>query len=165
MKLYQRGGKTMSILKIKKEKGITLAILVITVFILIIITSVMARNSFSSITISKLTRLQNDIEQLNDRVAAYYVETGKLPINEEETPMNKVDLSSVLNDMSINDGENYYTIDLNKLDNLSLNYGKGKKTNDKYIINEETHVVYYYLGIEYEGEKYHTFGSNPSIVK
>ena len=155
----------MNILKVKSEKGITLTVLILTVMILIIITSVMARNSFSSISISKLTKLQNDIEQLNDRIATYYVGTGKLPINESETPMTKVDLSNVLNDMSINDGDKYYTIDLSKLDNLSLNYGKGKKANDKYIINEETHVVYYYAGIEYDGEKYHTFGSNPPIVK
>lgn len=155
----------MSILKVKKEKGITLTILVITVLVLIIVTSVMASNVTSSINMAKLTKLQNDIEQLNDRVAAYYVETGKLPINEEETPMTKSDLSSILNDMSINDGDNYYTIDLNKLDNLSLNYGKEANIKDKYIINEETHVVYYYKGIKYEGKEYHTFGKNPPIVK
>ena len=143
--------------KIKSEKGITLTTLVITVMLLIVVTAAIARHSYTSMQVSRLARLQNDIEQLNDRVAAYYVANGKLPIDERESPKAK--------DMSVNDGENYYTIQQDKLDNLSLNYGKGKTSDDIYLINEKTHVVYYYAGIEYDGKDYHTIGSYPAVTE
>lgn len=65
-------------------------------------------------------------------------------------------------DISPNDGDKYYTIKLDELTNLTLNYGKEYQitgSKDKYIINEETHMIYYYNGITYEGEIYHTVGS------
>ena len=151
--------------KIKSEKGITLATLVITVMLLIVVTAAIARHTYTSMQVSRLAKLQNDIEQLNDRVAAYYVANGKLPIDERESPKAKGELSSEIKDMSVNDGENYYTIQQDKLDNLSLNYGKGETSYDIYLINEKTHVIYYYEGIEYDGKDYHTIGSYPAVTE
>ena len=151
-------------LKIKSEKGFTLATLVITVILLIIITVIMARQSYTSMAISKLSKLQNDIEQLNDRIAAYYVKNDKLPVD-TSNPINKPELYGVLNDMSSKDGNTYYKLELNMLDNLSLNYGKNSADGDYYLINEESHVVYYYAGIEYDGEEYHTVGENTGTAE
>ena len=151
---------------IKKEKGITLITLVITVVLLIIITGTLATKSMTNLQLSNLTRLQNDIEALNDRIAAYYVKCGELPYGRyKENSIQKSALESVLNDMSNNDGDVYYTIDLLELDNLSLNYGEGYESmsEDRYIMNQKSHVVYYIKGINYDGQKYHTVGSNPYI--
>lgn len=152
--------------KLKKEKGITLITLVITVILLIIITGTLAVNSITNLQLSNLTRLQNDIEALSDRIAAYYIENGELPKGRySQDHIEKSALENVLNDMSNNDGDKYYTIDLSQLDNLSLNYGNGYESmsEDRYIINEKSHIVYYIKGINYDGQKYHTVGSNPYI--
>lgn len=152
--------------KMKSEQGIALITLAITVLLLVIITSTLAINAYTSFQLSNLTKLQSDVETLNDRVAAYFVNNGKLPTYREEK-MTKSELRSILNDMYSNDGENYYVIDLNQLDNLTLNYGqsyRASSSKDKYIINEETHVVYYLQGINYEGKEYHTVGTN-SVIK
>ena len=50
------------------------------------------------------------------------------------------------------------------LDGLILNYGKGydtvwtqnKCTNDIYVVNEQSHNVYYMLGIEFDNKVYYT---------
>ena len=59
----------------------------------------------------------------------------------------------------------YYTIKLDELENLSLNYGfeYTKLGEDRYIINEESHVIYYYKGIAYDGLKYHTIGAHKEV--
>lgn len=154
--------------ELRNERGITLITLIVTVVILAIITVSLAVNSYSSINLSKLTRLQNDVEMLNDRIAAYYVKEGKLPIYKEENTNFQIEKTTLLNqfdDLATMDGNIYYTIDLEALDiNMqSLNYGSGYRSpdsTDRYIVNEETHIVYYLQGINYDGDVYHTTGKN-----
>lgn len=148
----------------ENEKGITLVTLVITVILLVIITSILAVNSYTSLKLSNLTKLKSDIETLDSRVSSYYIKEGKLPVYEEA--IDKTDLRKTLKDMSVNDGDKYYTIKIDELDNLTLNYGSNWKLlgEDRYIINEESHVIYYVKGITYEGEEYHTIGSNLPIT-
>lgn len=154
---------------IKSERGITITTLVITVILLTIITGILARNSKSTMQLSNLTKLQNDVEILNDRIATYYVEKGSLPILDETGFVyEKSALSAALGkEVSVNDGDTYYTIDLSKIDNITLNYGNNylqPSTTDRYVINEETHVVYYLKGVNHEGTTYHTVGANPAIT-
>lgn len=159
---------------IKNEQGITLITLVVTVLMLIIITGTLVVNSTSTMQLSRLTKMQNDIEALDDRVAVYYVRTGNLPIYEDDKFTKDELISKFTNmrpsssssgyyeiDLDTLTNGNYYTIDISELDNLSLNYGKSYKSidsTDKYIINEETHKIYYLKGIKYEGMEYHTVG-------
>lgn len=153
----------------RNERGITLTTLAVTIVLLVIVTGVIAKNSLSTLQLSNLTKLENDIEALNNRVASYYVANGELPIvSESGYNFDKISLQKTLgNDISANDGDYYYTIDLSKIDNITLNYGSGyleTNTLDKYIINEDTHVIYYLKGVNYDGKLRHTVGSNPPIV-
>ena len=50
--------------KIKKENGITLSTLVITIIVLLIITSTLIYNANDTIQVQKRTKLYNDIELL-----------------------------------------------------------------------------------------------------
>lgn len=157
---------------IRGEKGITLLTLVITVALMVILTAAMVNNSSTSFHLSKLTKLQNDIEMLNDRVEFYYVREGKLPLYKDDSPeyvLNKSRLSQEIEGLAASDGEDYYIINIGLLKeeaNMSdLNYGnKWNSTSsaetDKYIINGKTHIVYYVQGINFEGEMYHTVGKN-----
>ncbi len=143
-------------IKVKSEKGITLVTLIITVILLVLVTCILAMNSYTSMNLSKLTRLNNDIQALDDRVSAYFVKNGKLPIKEGEKYEYPTNFDKGMSDRGSYDDNNYYAIDLSLLDNLSLNYGTASTGKDKYIINEKSHAIYYLEGITYEGTVYHT---------
>lgn len=144
---------------IKKEKGITLVTLMITVMIMSIIGVTLATNAYDGVALSKITKLDNDIKIIKDRVAVYYVKNDELPI--KETEYTKENLEATINDLSDNDGDKYYVIDLDKLDNITLNYGNNST---EYIINEESHVIYYLPGIVYRNVTYHTIGDNSQVI-
>ena len=149
----------------KNEKGITLIVLVLTIIMLIIITTTLIAHSYTSLEASGMEKLKGDIKVLEDRVASYYVKNDSLPTLGE--PISKNTIENTITDLNVNDGGTYYILDLEKLDNPTLNFGNGYKSseNDKYIINEETHQIYYFGGITYEGEIHHTTGNygSPSV--
>lgn len=140
--------------KIKNEKGITIVALVITILILVILTNVLIYNAQDNIYIKTLTNLYNDISMLREKVTAYYNEYGKIPAEIKYTNTSK--LSSVLSTQ--NDTGDFYIIDLEAMQEITLNYGKDyeKVKNDKenannytdlYIINENSHNIFYVKGI------------------
>ncbi len=67
-----------------------------------------------------------------------------------------------------NDNSNYYVIDLKKLENLTLNYGKNyqssSSSNDVYIINEQSHNIYYAKGITLDNKIYYTTPGTYQVV-
>ena len=62
---------------IRNEKGVTMITLIATVALLIIITGILATRSYTSVQLSNLTKLKNDIEVLNNRTAAYKIKREK----------------------------------------------------------------------------------------
>ena len=163
-------------LKIKQEKGITMTALVITVIMILILTGVMVYNTQNSIEIKKLTDLYNDIELLRDKVSEYYSEYGKLPAKIKYT--NTSGLSDVLS--TKNDIGDFYIIDLEAMQGITLNYGeeyekvKNDETNankytDIYIINENSHNIFYVQGVEIKENdvtnKYYTDYTYPDETK
>lgn len=101
----------------------------------------------NGIQISELNNMYKDIKVLEDKVLLYYLDNGELPTRGEAI------YDFYGKSINPNDGEIYYEIDLSKLENMNLFYGNkklGKK--DVYIINEESHTVYYYMGCEYDNE-------------
>lgn len=133
---------------IRNNKGITITTLVVTVIILLILTSTVVIKVSDSKDVSKLNNLYSDIKILEEKILNYYNNYGTLPIKGETiAPL-----------LSMEEGNNYYEIDLSKLENITLKYGHGNITNkDIYIVNGDTLDVYYYKGIEYKGEKYYTY--------
>lgn len=100
------------------------------------------------VDLSRLNSMNEDIEILDDKIAIYYLNYGCIPIKD------KVEFK---NSSNPNDNDVYYEIDCEKLDNIYLNYGrKIKNKNDYYIINELSHTIYYFNGIEYKNKKYFT---------
>ena len=141
--------------KIKTQKGITMIALVITVIILLILTNVLVYNAQDSVYIKKINNLYNDIEQLREKVSDYYNEYGKIPANIKYTNLSS--LSDVIS--SKNDTGDFYVIDLEAMNGISLNYGKdyqyiknnkdeANSYTDIYIINENSHNIFYVHGVE-----------------
>ena len=142
---------------IKKEKGITMVALVITIIILLILTGTLIYNAKDMIYIKNLTNLYNDIELLREKVAEYYNEYGEIPAKTEYTNING--LKGVLS--TNNDTGKFYVVDLEAMNGITLNYGKDYEkvkddsTNvnnytDIYIINENSHNIFYVQGINVE---------------
>ena len=146
--------------KIKKaQSGITMISLVVTVIILMILTGMLIYNTKDTIEIEALTNLYNDIDLLKEKVSNYYNEYGQIP-KLEKYPKPK-ELSEILSQK--NDTGNFYVIDLEAMQGITLNYGKDyetiktKKQNNEnykieeykniYIINENSHNIFYVQGI------------------
>lgn len=138
------------------EKGVTLITLVVTIIILMILTVTISVN-VEDYKIRKMTNeFETDLLILNEEINQYYSREKELPI------INKYDNEVIVEiEKNSNDNENYYVIDISKL-GVDLNYGKGYKKvvekqptevisniKDVYIINEQSHTIYYPKGIDY----------------
>ena len=141
--------------KIKQQKGITMISLIIVIIILLIVTNILIYNAKDSIHIKALTNLYNDIELLQEKVAEYYNKYGKIPAKIKYT--NTVHLLDILS--KNNDIGDFYVIDLEAMQGITLNYGKdyeaikNDETNinnyiDVYVINENSHNIFYIEGIK-----------------
>ena len=150
------------------NKGITLLTLTITIVIMLILSFTISFNVSTYVERRQKTNLETDIIKLQEEIANYYSKNKTLPI------ANKYTNTQML-EKSINDNENYYVIDLSKISNLDLNYGKDydkiidysieiSDLLDIYIINERAHTIYYPKGIKYSGKMYYTTVDTNNIL-
>ncbi len=158
----------------KNEKGITLIVLTIMIIVIIILSSIVVIEGSGLLSIKKVNEMYSDIGIINTEISNYYLRVGEIPVIEKYC--DKSNMIHVFGDekyLNPNDGNNYYVIDLSKLDNLTLNYGKDYKKwlNEKdklsydelrekyidiYLINDVTLQVYYLKGTSSKGEQYYT---------
>lgn len=132
----------------KKRKIIIFLLIAIMFIIGLIYTSVQ-----QGINLNKLNNVYKDIEIIEQRVDAYYLNNGNLPIVGNKIPFE--------HSINPNDNSDFYEIDLEKLENISINYGKKQEgIEDIYIINEQSHTIYYLKGIEYQKRKIYSKNLN-----
>ena len=124
----------------RNNKGVTLIALTVTVIVLLAISGMLIYNTNNQVKLNKLDNLYIDIGEITSKVDNYYLTYGELPILCDY--MDKTNLMNLLNKniddiggtasdsnkINPNDGNEYYVIDLGKLDGISLNYGY----NDEY---------------------------------
>lgn len=138
-------------MKIRGNKGITMIALVVTIVILLILSSVVIIEMNTGDKFKDYQYMKADIETIKDSTLIYYHKYTEIP--KKGSILSSIELSG---QASTNDDSNYYEVDLKKLGNITLNYGKGNSSDkDIYIINEKSQEVYYLKGIEYEGELKH----------
>ena len=155
--------------KFKNNKGVTLVALAIAVAVIMILTNVIVYNAIDGLRANKLRNLQTDIENLRDKVSNYYAQYGAIPVKYKYTNtdnINKIDSIS-----SATDTGEFYVIDLSAMENVTLNYGRDyekigtdpyttedriSELTDIYIINTDSHNIFYVAGIETNGEIYYT---------
>jgi len=148
-------------MKIKEQSGITLTILVLTIVVMLILAGTVIISLSGYGDIKSLKDLANDLEVLREKVEIYYEKNNSLPVGTQVTG----DISTLLGQSkNANDGENYYKLDLSKLDNINLIYGVERSANDYFIVNEESHNVYYYAGVEVDGKTYHGIKDVSQVV-
>lgn len=162
--------------KIRTEKGVSLLVLVITIIIMLILTNMLIYNATDSIHIRNLNNLYNDISTLRENINDFYNKYGQIPAKVKYTNINN--LSEVLS--SKNDIGDFYVIDLEAMDGITLNYGKDYEKvkndienvnnyTDLYIINYNSHNIFYVAGIAIKENKtvkyYYTDYTEPDDTK
>lgn len=154
--------------KFRNNKGVTLVALAIAVAIIMILTNVVVYNAIDGLRANKLGNLQADIENLRDKVSNYYAQNGAIPADTSIEYTNIGNLSSII---GATDTGKFYVIDLAAMENVTLNYGRDyekirnkevttqseiNNLTDLYIINFDSHNVFYVAGIEVDGKMYYT---------
>ena len=134
-------------INIKLDKGITLASLIITVILILILSTITVYTIKFSNNNAPYNKMVTDIVLLEEKILNYYSKNGVIPVTAESAFVN---------------GEVYNEIDLSKLANLTLNYGKdyGKnmqitESSDIYLIDNNFNI-YYVRGIKESNLTYHT---------
>lgn len=169
-------------IKLKNNKGVTLIVLTVTIIVLLIIISITIYNSKRQLAIKNVNNLYSDIESISTKVSDYYLKNNSLPIFENNAYLNNASQLQLLFKsnggvgelINPNDDGPYYVINLSKLENLTLNYGRDYKNwaddstfqtyQDLYIINGVTLQIYYPLGIKFNDEVYFTRDLDTEIV-
>ena len=145
---------------VKKENGVTLIALAITMIIAFILLGTITYSANTSIKLRDLNNMYADIKTLEDTIALFYLNYGTVPVKAGSSPLSSLPSGIYTGGhpaINPNDSNYYYKIDLNQLENITLTYGLEKEddADDCYIINTRTNMIYYLKGIENDGVIYH----------
>ena len=128
------------------DKNNLFTVLIGTIIILIIVIAISVTTK-NNIDLNKVNNMYQDISKLEESIDIYYLNNGILPTVNQ---VNDVDFKYI----NPNDGEEYYDIDLSKIQNIKLYYGEKKDgDDDRYIINEKSQTIYYLKGVKYKNMK------------
>lgn len=148
-----------------KESGISLITLTVAIILLIIITSMLIYNAQTGTKLKGLNEMYNDIAILTDKINVYYSNYGAIPASIEYTNTSIIQQIKDSGQLSPNDNDVYYVIDLSAIGDLTLTYGleyknitkeNANQKEDIYIINEQSHHVYYVMGLTFDNTTYYT---------
>lgn len=144
----------------KGESGITLVSVILTFIILIIIASIVIPRISDISATQDINNLKQDLELLQDKVNIYYQKEQSLPI---VGGVITAVPSTLLENKNQNDNGNYYKIDTSSFGTIKLNLGLGDD-GDYYIVNEQSHQVYYFKGIVSNGQTIHAINTDSSDI-
>ena len=155
---------------LKNEKGLNLISLTVSVMVILILTGIILYNVKDNLGVQNLKNMQSDIGNLRDKVSAYYVEYGQIPVDTKYTNVENIDVISE----AVDTGD-FYIIDLAAMENVTLTYGRDygnigtvedvNTLKDLYIINETSHNIFYVRGINLDGETFYTDYTKESADK
>ena len=146
-------------LKSKKEKGITLISLVITITVLIILASIATYSGINVIKQSKLNKFTAEMKIMQTEVNSLY---DRYMSGEESVLGTGKELDSEANNVfttnasGITDSSGYRYYDRGTIESLGI-----KEVEEEFYVNVEKRSVISRLGIEYEGKKYYTLAQLP----
>ena len=138
--------------KLVNESGVTLSILVLTIVVMAILITTIGISVTGYADVKTLKTFYNDLEIVREKTDVYYQKNKELPVSEKIT-FNMVTLLG--ESRNANDGDVYYKVDLSLLDDMNLTYGVKDSINNYYIVNEESHNIYFYPGITVSGNTYY----------
>lgn len=139
------------------KKGITVAMLVVIVTMMLIATTTVSVVGVNSINRANFETYKNKINKISDLALEYVTTNNSLPVTNEVVGKVSLDSDFIKELNSNGDADNnMLVIDLSKLD-ATVDIGNGTVVNgDVFVICENTNNVYYLKGMEYKGIVYHS---------
>ena len=137
----------------KKNKGITLVSLVVTIVIILILSTIIIRNTYTGSDYRRYKLMCADVELLEDKILIYYNKYGNLPLITENGQVMLESMPEGLASLLDTENHEYWKIDVTKLSGITLNFGDEE---DIFIIDTTTFEVYYLNGVEYDAKIYYT---------
>lgn len=139
------------------KKGITVAMLVVIVTMMLIATTTVSVVGVNSINRANFETYKNKINKISDLALEYVTTNNSLPVTNEVVGKVSLDSDFIKELNSNGDADNnMLVIDLSKLD-ATVDIGNGTVVNgDVFVICENTNNVYYLKGMEYKGVLYHS---------
>ena len=129
-------------IKIKSNKGISLATIVISIILMIIILSTIVLSVNKTTESKKAMQLNSDIEELSRKVNLYYLQNGEVQVDDTLGELYSESLK-----VESKGKAKYYRLLIDGLENLNLTYKEefdaDKNVKKCYVINLETHLIYY----------------------
>lgn len=144
-------------INIKSSKGMSLSTIIVSIILMIIILSSIILSVNKTSETKDAMQLNNDIEELTRKVNLYYSQNGTIPIDESNVLYEEV---AYIDENGFDVKANYYRLLISTFDNLSLTNKEKNITKDGkeilskcYVINKETHLIYYLEYIKTENGK------------
>ena len=147
------------------KKGFSLVTLLVTIFVIIILTSTVVISANSIYNSNKKVKFASEISYIKELVNSYMVNNnGNLPSNSEViTSIRDISRDEMQSQFQDEDISNENTIVLNKIDMSMINpgtlqYGNGteEKSDDIYCISKKTGRIYYARGCKIGSKTYYT---------
>lgn len=144
----------------KKQRGITLISLVITIIILLILASVGTYAGVNVIQSAKMTAFTTELKIMQTQVNAIYEERDETKIYGEEILGNRkerADFVFTLEESEITSQEGYRYWSIETIKSLGI-----EGVEQSFFVNLEKRSVVSYEGFQYEGKTYYTLAQLPN---
>lgn len=141
------------------KKGVSMVTVVIAVSVMMILVSSVSVIGSSAISSANFEEYKSKVERVADEINIYINENGTLPITNQSVSINSLGKEFLEAAKEKNDLSNkFYVVDISKLNDYSIENGKGN-LNDKdvFLIAENSNNVYYLKGFKYKGKVYFNY--------
>lgn len=155
-----------------KNKGISLLVLVITIAVSLILLSTVIISTASAIDNATVVAFAKDLKTVSDGVENYYITNSTIPKIDATNLMSSSQIKGLVDtnkltpfqseiDLNLDTScEEFYQIDLNKLNVNKTSYGsKLNGNNDVFVVSVPNLNIYYLKGINAKGTSYFSLSS------
>ena len=141
------------------KKGVSLVTVIIAVSVMMILVSSVSVIGSSAISSANFEEYKSKVERVADEINIYINENGTLPITNQIVSINSLGGDFLEAVKEKNDLSNkFYVVDISKLNDYSIENGKGNLNNkDVFLIAENSNNVYYLKGFKYKGKVYFNY--------
>lgn len=141
------------------KKGISMVTVLIAVSVMMILVSSVSVIGSSAISSANFEEYKSKVERVADEINIYINENGTLPITNQIVSINSLGGDFLEAVKEKNDLSNkFYVVDISKLNDYSIENGKGNLNNkDVFLIAENSNNVYYLKGFKYKGKVYFNY--------
>lgn len=139
------------------KKGVTLLVVILAISIMLILISTASVIGSRSIITANFEEFNLELNRVLDEVNEYYISNGELPIRVENFSIESYqDFYDYLSVYTNDTASKFYIVDMDKLNDLTIEHGRGTTANkDVFLVAKNSHNVYYLAGFKYNKKTYY----------